>query len=308
MNTQVTQDKRSIIARIFLSPREKRLRAGWRILLHFSLLGLLALVFGLIFTSWFVSPGLNAQISFLVGQLIVLLSITSSVYLARRVLDRRSFLSLGLHWSREAVTDLVAGFFIPALMMGMIYLLEWAVGWLSFESFAWQTIGIGQVVEGTALMLVTFLIVGWQEELIGRGYWLQNITAGTNAFWGVLLSSGFFALAHLGNPNVSWVAILGLVLAGIFLAYAYLRTRQLWLPIGLHIGWNFFEGTVFGFQVSGLSEFPHLIRQVVRGPVLITGGQFGPEAGLIVVPALLLGALVVWLFTRGRVVEDSKHE
>jgi hypothetical protein len=140
--------------------------------------------------------------------------------------------------------------------------------------------------------------VGWQEELLARGYWLQNLAEGLNPIWAVLISSVLFALGHLLNPNVSWNAILGLVFAGIFLAYGYLRTRQLWLPIGLHIGWNFFEGTVFGFQVSGLTEMPQLIRQVVQGPELVTGGLFGPEAGLVVLPAMALGVLLIFGYTR----------
>jgi membrane protease YdiL (CAAX protease family) len=87
---------------------------------------------------------------------------------------------------------------------------------------------------------------------------------------------------------VTILSFIGLVAAGLFLAYAYVITRQLWLPIGLHIGWNFFEGNVFGFPVSGLETFK-LITLRVHGPELWTGGAFGPEAGLIVFPALLLG-------------------
>jgi CRISPR/Cas system-associated protein Csm6 len=71
------------------------------------------------------------------------------------------------------------------------------------------------------------------------------------------------------------------------------------LSIGLHIGWNFFEGTVFGFQVSG-STFFRLIIQSVKGPELITGGDFGPEAGLIVLPAMLLGAGLIYAYTHNR--------
>jgi membrane protease YdiL (CAAX protease family) len=85
----------------------------------------------------------------------------------------------------------------------------------------------------------------------------------------------------------------------LFFAYAYLRTRQLWLPIGLHIGWNFFEGTIFGFPVSGTTSY-QLIHQSVSGPEIITGGAFGPEAGLILLPALLLGTAMVIILTRNR--------
>ena len=98
---------------------------------------------------------------------------------------------------------------------------------------------------------------------------------------------------------VSWAAVLGLLVGGLFLAYGYVRTRSLWLPVGLHIGWNFFEGVVFGFPVSGLDIYP-LLRIKVNGPVLWTGGAFGPEAGLIVLPALILGAALIYFYTQNR--------
>ena len=83
----------------------------------------------------------------------------------------------------------------------------------------------------------------------------------------------------------------------VFLAYGYLSTKQLWLPIGLHIGWNFFEGVGFGFPVSGLDIY-HLTRITVSGPELWTGGAFGPEAGLILLPGLLLGTALIFAYAR----------
>jgi hypothetical protein len=91
----------------------------------------------------------------------------------------------------------------------------------------------------------------------------------------------------------------GIFLAGIFLGYGYVRTRQLWLPIGLHLGWNFCEGVVFGFPVSGLDIYA-LTRIEVTGPELWTGGAFGPEAGLIILPALIVGAGLIYWVTRNR--------
>ena len=84
--------------------------------------------------------------------------------------------------------------------------------------------------------------------------------------------------------------------------YGWLRTQQLWLPIGLHIGWNFFEGVIFGFPVSGTETF-RILNHTVSGPSLLTGGDFGPEAGLILIPALALGTCLTWLYTRSRILE-----
>jgi hypothetical protein len=112
-----------------------------------------------------------------------------------------------------------------------------------------------------------------------------------------LISSAVFGALHLSNPHASWVAAVGILFAGLFLALGYLRTGQLWLSIGLHIGWNFFEGVVFGFPVSGTASYP-LLRIQVSGPPLWTGAAFGPEAGLIVMPAILFGALLILLYSR----------
>jgi hypothetical protein len=113
----------------------------------------------------------------------------------------------------------------------------------------------------------------------------------------VVLSSAIFGVLHLGNPNSSWVSAVGILFAGLFLAFGYLTTKQLWLSIGLHIGWNFFEGVVFGFPVSGLDIY-RLTRITVQGPELWTGGAFGPEAGLIVLPGMLLGGVLIFVYAR----------
>ena len=94
-------------------------------------------------------------------------------------------------------------------------------------------------------------------------------------------------------------SFVGIFLAGAFLALGYLTTRQLWLPIGLHIGWNFFEGVVFGFPVSGTETYSLLITNMV-GPDLWTGGPFGPEAGIVVLPSLMLGALLIFIYSKVR--------
>ncbi len=291
------EQPRSFLTRVFFSPTELRPRAGWRLLVHFTLMFsiLIVLSVGVAIAYLF---GASLETVFLVNQLTLFVAINSSTPLARRFLDRRSFVSLGLTL-KPALPDLAAGFAVAAVVMGAIFLAEWAFGWLTVDSFAWQGLSWPQIAGSLAFWLFIFVLGGWQEELLCRGYWLQNIAEGLNLPWGLFISSVLFALLHLSNPNVSWTAIVGLFAAGYFLAYGYLRTRQLWLSIGLHIGWNFFEGNIFGFQVSGLDTF-RLIQPAVSGPELITGGAFGPEAGLIVLPAMLLGVALIEGYARWR--------
>ena len=173
------------------------------------------------------------------------------------------------------------------------------LSWTKFTGFIWQTQSGYIVILNILQMLLVFILVGWNEELLSRGYHLQNLAEGTNMTWAVFLSSAVFGILHWSNPNAAWNSVVGIFLAGIFLAFAYTRTRKLWLPIGLHIGWNFFEGVVFGFPVSGLDIY-QLVHHTVIGPELWTGGAFGPEAGLIIFPALLLGTVLVIFYTRSR--------
>ena len=196
--------------------------------------------------------------------------------------------------------DQVTGIYRPGislLQMVLIFAVMSGLGWINFQGFAWQFDPAPAILGGLGLWLVVFLIVGWQEELLSRGYHLQTLESGLNLFWAVLISSSVFGLLHMFNPGATLVSTIGLLLAGLFLALPYILTRQLWLSIGLHIGWNFFEGVVFGFPVSGLSTY-HLLRQTASGPEIWTGGVFGPEAGLIVIPALMLGSILVILYTR----------
>ncbi len=296
MSIHQPKPARGVISNIFFSSAEPRLRAGWRLLLQTLLMILLALILQLALAVFFID-GANADL--FMGQILELLIFTVSIYLARVFLDKRSFVSLGLQINKQAATDLLMGVLIAGVIMGLIYLAELAAGWLTFEKFAWQEESAATVMMGVLKFLTVFVFVGWNEELLSRGYHLQTLASGTNLFWGVVISSGVFGLAHLGNPNATWVSAAGIFFAGLFLAYGYLRTGLLWLSIGLHIGWNFFEGVVFGFPVSGLDIY-RLIRHQIQGPEIWTGGTFGPEAGLIVLPALAIGFGLIYLYTQSR--------
>jgi membrane protease YdiL (CAAX protease family) len=288
--------ERSVPARIFYSPDEPRLRAGWRLLIQIVLFFVFAAIFAIVAAFLgHLDPSPNSFWNHVIN----FLAMTGSVYVARRWLDRMSLESLGLRLDQKTLPDVLTGIGITFLQISLIFVFMLAFGWLTFEGFAWQFDPINIVITGVLTFLAIFVLVGWSEELFSRGYHLQTIASGLNLFWGVVISSALFGLLHLANPNASGMAALGIFLAGIFFAYAYIRTRQLWLPMGIHLGWNFFLGVIFGFPVSGLDIYA-LTRINVHGPELWTGGEFGPEAGLIVLPALILGVLLIYLYTRNR--------
>jgi membrane protease YdiL (CAAX protease family) len=176
----------------------------------------------------------------------------------------------------------------------VVLLLELAAGWGTVEPGSIGPTGFG-------LALLTFVCVGAAEELLIRGYTLQVLEQAWGTRVAVGASSVIFALLHLSNPAAGLAAVVGLVAAGLLFAYAYLTTRSLWLPIGLHVSWNLSEGPIFGFPVSGLAG-AGVIRTRVEGPELVTGGSFGPEAGLVglIVVGLSFLAIGAWQRRRAR--------
>jgi membrane protease YdiL (CAAX protease family) len=299
MHTQKPPPK---IFYFFISRDETRLRAVWRLILHALMILFLTLITGFIAAIALIIMGLDftdplGGLPKYVELFITLPPILVGTFIARTVLDHRSIVSLGLSLDRRMVRDLFIGFGISALMMGLIFLIEYVGGWLEVDSVAWNMTSNSdwglEILGG----FFYFIVIGFQEELIFRGYQLQNLVESLDLHKGLLISSLFFSLAHILNPFASLQSILGIFFSGLLLGYGWLRTQQLWLPIGLHIGWNFFEGVLFGFPVSGTDTF-RLINHTVTGSTALTGGDFGPEAGLILIPALVLGALLIWLFTR----------
>jgi membrane protease YdiL (CAAX protease family) len=303
---------KELLSKFFFSSDEPRLRAGWRLALQTMIMVFSGSCLSIPVMFYFIVSGMltsNLNLNniskeiLLPLQIVELMMVTASVYLARRFLDKRSFTSLGLSNNPPAILDILAGIFIAAFIMALIFAIEFKTGWVKFEGFAWELDSVKTVITNSILFLIIFSMVGWNEELLSRGYHLQTLVSGTNMFWGVVISSSVFGLAHLGNPNATWVSAAGIFLAGLFFAYSYLRTGQLWLAIGLHIGWNFFEGVIFGFPISGLDIY-RLIRHQIQGPEIWTGGAFGPEAGLIVLPALIIGTALIYLYTQNRKIAE----
>ncbi len=284
----------STLRRLLLDPAEGRLRTGWRLLLHLLLLiafSLLLMVpYGLAFFLLDLHlQGADSTLLALSSALVSLPAILLATWTARRFLDRRSFRSLGLQLDRRSALDLLSGVLIAGLAIAAIYLLLRALGYLRLQPPDLPPASYW------VMTLILLSMASFQEELLFRGYYLQNLVEGLNRPVAIILTSLVFGALHLSNPGASWAAVAGTALAGGLFAYAWLASGRLWLPAGLHIGWNTFEGLVFGFPVSGL-DLPRLLQPAVEGPAWLTGGPFGPEAGLVLLPALALAAALIWLY------------
>jgi hypothetical protein len=138
------------------------------------------------------------------------------------------------------------------------------------------------------------------EELMFRGVLFRIMEERTGTWISLVLTSVLFGLWHMLNPDATvWGAVAVAIEAGGTLAAAYAATRKLWLPIGLHFGWNFAESGIFGTEVSGNGSTQGVLHSVMSGPSLVTGGQFGPEASpYSILFGLLLTVAFMWLARR----------
>ncbi|MFF8505499.1 CPBP family intramembrane glutamic endopeptidase [Streptomyces anulatus] len=149
------------------------------------------------------------------------------------------------------------------------------------------------------------------EELIFRGVLFRIIEERAGTWIALALTAVLFGASHLLNPNASlWGAVAIAIEAGAMLAAAYAATRNLWVPIGLHFGWNFAAAGIFSVEVSGNNTPQGLLDTVTSGPSWVTGGDFGPEGSVY---AVLFGALLtigfLWLaHRRGNLVPRRRAD
>ncbi len=298
---------------LFWNDQERRPRALWRIMGQLFLL-ILLLIITVILVILFIQSttgnlGINNPIFLLFSSAATLLSITVSVWLAGHFMDRRSFADFGLHVDRNWWLDLTFGMGLGAILMLSIFLVQWATGWIIVTGIFWQAEPQSPFLLVILPPLLTYLCVGFYEELLTRGYWLRNLAEGlymphigpqTAIVLAWSISSAAFGLLHLGNPNASIISTMNIALAGLFLGLGYVLTGSLAIPIGIHITWNFFQGHVFGFPVSGMQSRVSFIGIEQGGPTLWTGGDFGPEAGLLGILAMMVGSTATILWVRQR--------
>jgi membrane protease YdiL (CAAX protease family) len=188
------------------------------------------------------------------------------------------------------VGGLAAGTLLGFALLAGTYLILWSLGMARFEA--------GDGAAGLAPGLIVFFCVGITEEVVFRAVAFRLIEQAGGTTVALAASALLFGFAHALNQNATLASSIDIAIeAGILLALAYALTRNLWFAVGIHLGWNFTEGTVFGGAVSG-DDVPHsLIHSTLTGPDWLTGGTFGLEAsaptlGICLVTCVVLGVLV----------------
>ena len=214
------------------------------------------------------------------------------IYIFRKFIDRRTFLSMGFSLKNRG-TDILHGLLLAFLVMSIGTIL------LSMSGLIKITLFTGFDSQTLLYSTLLFIAVAFTEETLCRGYLLNNLMQSVNKYAALGISSAIFTSFHLLNPNVSVLGITNIFLAGILLGASYIFTKNLWFPISLHFFWNFIQGPVLGYQVSGQS-IKSFSTIVLNSKTMVNGGDFGFEGSIVCTVLIILGIGAILLFYRNR--------
>ena len=279
-----------------------RPRSGWRLLIFVLLFVILLFVFGAAVNKFSElalraapSSGVAHYVENFIARVVLLVVALVVGFICTRWLEGLPWRALGLWFHSRWLRDFFFGSVIGVASLGVAAALATTAGGLSFTmSGRAALVQVGQTLVFSGLL---FILAALAEEALFRGYPLQTMTRANLAWLAVFLTSVPFALVHLRNPNVvAGFTFVNTALAGVWLAVAYLRTRSLWFPLGVHWAWNWAQGSLCGIPVSGITDLaPHpLLHWTDLGPAWLTGGSYGLEGGVACTIALIVSTLFIW--------------
>jgi len=275
-----------------------RLRSGWRFAIFLLLFIFASLVVGT----------LAATILFLLHVDIndhraLFLSVNGAVSLVPTLglgwlcgwfLEGLPFRALGFWFTNSWLKHFGLGCVIGAVTIGFAVLIASAPGGLSFT----LDIAKGQeaILKTLGTSLAVFAVAAAFEESLFRGYMLQTLNRAGLGWLAIAMTAIFFGLVHLGNPGANAISTANTMLAGVWFGVAYLKTRDLWFPFGIHLVWNWMQGSFFGIEVSGLNDISPapILTEIDRGPAWLTGESYGIEASIACTIAILVSILLIY--------------
>lgn len=248
---------------------QHELRSGWKFIAYWLLFLLLTFI---VFQPFPTAP--QTQLERLVLNTLPFFPALAALIVMARFLDKVPIAAFGAgfhrHWTRHVLWGLAVS--AGMLILGTLINAVWGI------TMVWSASGTSS--RSLLITLVVLTMSAAQEELLFRGYPFQVLVKGIGAWPAILIMSIAFGTVHLLNPNATILGAINTILAGLLLSMAYLKTRSLWLPYGLHLGWNVGLGFVLGYPLSGI-DIDSLWKTVARGPQWMAGGLYGPEGGLV---------------------------
>ena len=227
---------------------------------------------------------------FLVADTIIqyfdLIGVLLLLWILMRFVDKEPFIKLGFSLKGK-INDIILGMTLGLLLMAVGYTILILLGEIKF-------IGFNYNLKNIILLFLLFIAVSIAEETYVRGYVLKNLLQSFNPIISLIISSAIFSLLHFFNPNVNYIALTELFIAGILLGISYVYTKNLWFPIALHLSWNFFQ-VMFGFNVSGMDTYSLIEFEIIENNN-INGGDFGFEGSYLSILFSLIMMYFLWKY------------
>jgi membrane protease YdiL (CAAX protease family) len=275
-----------------------RLRSGWRFATFLGVFIFVSLVVGTLAAAilWFVHIDINSHRTLFItlNGVLSLIPAIGLGWLCGWFFEGLPFRALGCWFTNGWLKHLGLGCLVGAVTIGLAVLIASAPGGLSFT----LDVAKGQeaVFETLGTSLSVFAVAAAFEESLFRGYMLQTLNRAGLGWLAIAMTAIFFGLVHLGNPGANAISTANTMLAGVWFGVAYLKTRDLWFPFGIHLVWNWMQGSVFGIEVSGLTEISPapILNEVDRGPAWLTGESYGIEASIACTAAILVSIVLIY--------------
>lgn len=291
-------------------------RSGWKIFLVFLLAGALTLgasfLLGIVMSIIFLAKGnidllnnINIQgtaeykfIFYISSCMSNLLIIISSIIIWK-LFEKKKISSMGITSIKKGYKELIVGLGLGAITMSIVAIGIVAIGDVKLV----KPINKPNISIYLLYGLIQFIFVGFGEEILSRGY-IMSVLKQTRNKWIILIGPALiFAALHLGNNGIDVLSFINLFLVGVLFAYMFMKSKNIWMPIGYHITWNYFQGYIWGFKVSGTSTNGlYQIENVTNN--IINGGAFGPEGGIIVTIIICLTLGFVYWFYKDKSIDD----
>lgn len=274
-----------------------RLRSGWRAVIFFVAFAVLA--FALIGVSVVVIAQFRIpETAALPLRIAIPFAISAALALligraCARLFERLPYRSLGASFTRGWLPHFVIGCAVGGVAFLIALIVTMVSGGIHISLNRLSS--SGEITETLVSTLIVLAIGAASEETLFRGYMLQTLLRSGHTQSAVAMTAFLFASVHFANPDFSGLPWLNTLIAGIWFAVAYLKTRDLWFPMGIHLAWNWLQGPVFGISVSGVSGFASapLFRATDTGPEWLTGGNYGIEGGMACTLALILTTVMI---------------
>jgi uncharacterized protein len=209
------------------------------------------------------------------------------IYIFWKFVIKKNFPEIGFvdnNWLKNLIFGMICG--VIAISCGFLICLLF--GFVKIEAIIFSPPDVSNY-------LIIFALVAISEELMTRGLMLSTLMDGMNDYLALLIVAIIFGALHLFNDNVTLLSFINICIAGLFLGISYIHNRSLWFPIGLHFTWNFFQGPVYGFEVSGHKNVS-IIEQTIHGNDTFTGGEFGFEGSIIAIPIMIVAIIAIHIY------------